>query len=150
MPTLGWASIIGLTEARTVADHWLGYVVERYGGWAGSQQPAITESEEFKGWEGELLGYKFSVQPDGHILVSLMTQLPAVKSYSETYDFDVNATGGYPALLKDTMGATLDFLKDTYGALDQLPAAGMGMALTELPGEYLHIIRSPGGRTVDA
>lgn len=127
-PSLTWAAIMGPTDAEGVAKDWISKIIERQGSWAGAKDAYISDGDEFKGADGQLLGYKFSIHPKGHILISLLTQLPPVKSYSTQSDFDVNEDEGYPALLRDTMGATLDFLVDNYGPLDLLPEEGIGPA----------------------
>ena len=138
-PTLTWARIIGPTDAEKVANDWISNITERYGSWAGAKDAYISDSDEFKGVDGRLLlGYKFSIHPKGHIMVSILSQLPPVKSYSTQYDFDVDEETGYAALLRDTMTGTLDFFKRTITVpLDQLPEEGLGPASNEASWDWL-------------
>jgi hypothetical protein len=137
VPALAWATIMGSTDARQVGDDWISHITERYGSWGGAEDAYISDMEEFKGGDGLLLGYKFSIHPKGHIMVSLLSQLPPVKSYSTQYDFDVDEEGGYPALLRDTMEATLEFLENNYGPLDQLPEEGISPASNKESWDWL-------------
>jgi len=125
----GWSALVNFSDAQVVAQRWLNRIVNIYGDWGGSKQPSIKDSAEIRGKDGELLGYKFSIHPSGHIVVPRISQLAAVKSYSTTEDFDVNdpRKESYSALIKDALGATLDALKDRYGSLEAIPDQDLGI-----------------------
>ncbi|MEJ5299413.1 MAG: C10 family peptidase [Thermodesulforhabdaceae bacterium] len=129
IPSYVWSEIVSFSDAQIVAEKWLHQIVTTYGDWGGSKTPSIKDSAEIRGKDGELLGYKFSIHPAGHIVVPRITQLAAVKSYSTTEDFDVNdpRKESYSALIKDTLGATIDALKDRYGSLEAIPEQDLGV-----------------------
>jgi hypothetical protein len=129
LPSHGWSALVNFSDAQVVAQRWLNRIVNIYGDWGGSKQPSIKDSAEIRGKDGELLGYKFSIHPAGHIVVPRISQLAAVKSYSTTEDFDVNdpRKESYSALIKDALGATLGALKNRYGSLEAIPDQDLGI-----------------------
>ncbi len=70
-------------RARNVARNWLTHVVHAYGSWGGTHRPQSQVEESFV-HNGVVVGYNFTVNPKGHILVSARDDIPAVKLYSET------------------------------------------------------------------
>ena len=104
-------------EARAVAGRWLEH--RQAGGeeWgAATLNPAVELRRD-----GRLLGTLFSVKPQGHIVVSAIKELPPIKSFSATSDFDPSAKG-YPEMVQDAIQATLVHLEETHGELERLPS----------------------------
>lgn len=120
--TKSWA--VSPNEATVVGTQFIAHAIKLQGGWGKTKEAYIVDCKELKR-EGLLLGYHLSIYPHGHIVVSVLKQLPPVKSFSTTCDFDTESEEGYGGLLKDTMQATLLFLQQKYGTLKQerLPEA---------------------------
>ena len=116
------AASVSLEEARQVGEQFLANHLAREGAWAGTADARVLGCEPLAR-EGRKLGYWLPVAPRGYIVVSLLRELPAVKAWSTEGGFDPAAEAGLPALLKDTMAGTLDFLEENYGDLEALPAS---------------------------
>jgi hypothetical protein len=123
-PVWCWARQVDPYEATKVGEGFLRQVMERHGGWGDAKDAYITGCQEFIG-DGRFLGYFLPVHPRGYIMVNPLTQLSPVKAYSETSNLDITKEKGFARLLKDTMGATLEFLETNYGSLDAVPEAGI-------------------------
>jgi hypothetical protein len=76
-------------SARNVAENWLYSVVHSFGSWGGTVSPAIS-GEESLVYNGMVVGYNFTVNPKGHILISARDDIPAVKLYSENSTLSVH------------------------------------------------------------
>jgi hypothetical protein len=77
------AGNVNSVRARIVAKNWLTHVVHAYGSWGGNTSPEISDQESIE-HKGVVVGYNFTINPKGHILVSARDDIPAVKLYSET------------------------------------------------------------------
>ena len=86
------AGNISSIRARIVARNWLTHVVHAYGSWGGDTSPAISGEESFVHY-GVVVGYNFTVNPHGHILISARDDIPAVKLYSETSTLSLQEEG---------------------------------------------------------
>jgi hypothetical protein len=106
-------------EARAVGERFIEYMVDRTGGWGLAEEARIVDLNEMRR-QDRLLGYHLSVYPHGHIVVSILKDLPPVKSFSYTCDFETASEEGYWQLLKDTMEETLKFIEKHYGPPDAL------------------------------
>jgi hypothetical protein len=148
LPSMSFAALMEAAAAKQVAQSWLSHIIETDGSWGGAKEASIAEMQELTA-NGRLLGYKFSVHPSGYILVSTMDQLPPIKSFSTTHDLDVESNSGYPALLKDAIGASLGFLEKSYGVLDQLPQQGIAPSSNAEAWDWLSGKREEPGRDQD-
>ena len=86
------AGNVSSVRARIVAGNWLTHVVHAYGSWGGDTSPVISGEESFV-HNGVVVGYNFTVNPKGHILVSARDDIPAVKLYSETSTLSLQNEG---------------------------------------------------------
>ncbi|MBN2170508.1 MAG: VCBS repeat-containing protein [Candidatus Krumholzibacteriota bacterium] len=116
------AASVSLEEARLVGERFLVNQLARDGAWAGASDARVLGCEPLV-QDGRKLGYWLPVAPRGYIVVSLLRELPAVKAWSTECDLDPAAEAGLPALLKDAMAGTLDYLEKNYGDLEALPAS---------------------------
>ncbi len=116
------AEVASLSEARTVAEAFVAEQTAHVGNWGGSSSARVTGCYELTR-DGELLGYWAPVEPSGHVIISLLKEMPAIKAWSDTDSFDADIDYGYTALIKDTFQKTLDFAREEYGGLDHLPAS---------------------------
>lgn len=123
-PVWCWARQVDPYEAMKVGEKFLQQVMERHGGWGEAKEAYITGCQEFRDGD-RFLGYFLPVHPRGYIMLNPLTQLSPVKAYSETSNLDITQEQGFARLLKDTMGATLEFLETNYGSLDALPETGI-------------------------
>jgi len=115
------AETVGLDEARLAGERFLAHRLSRGldPGWtAGARVAEMTPLER----DGRPIGYLLSVEPQGHMIVSALRELPAVKAFSSRTNFDPAQADGYPALVQEVMDATLRFLEESYGSLESLPA----------------------------
>ncbi len=124
LPALG--EVATQAEARRVGERWLERRLSVGEDWGQPGAARITGCRELRR-SGRLLGYLLPVEPRGHIVVSPLKELPAVKAFSARTDFDP-AEPGYADLIQDALEATLDFLEEAYGSLDDLPP---GIAATD-------------------
>jgi len=85
-----------------VCINWLSYIVYYTGDWAGDTSPSIDTVYDIVA-NDSILGKSFSIRPSGHVVVPILTDLPAIKSYSEFCGLDVNDSMGYPQLIKDVL-----------------------------------------------
>ncbi len=113
------AETVSLDEARRAGRAFLDERLSMSDGWTdraaqpGEVRPLVRD--------GRLLGYWMPVEPVGHLVLSPLRELPAVKAFSDTHDFQPE-TEGYADLILDVFELTLDFLEETYGDLERLPA----------------------------
>jgi len=115
------AEVATLEEAATVAEAFVVDQTAHVGHWGDAPTAHVSGCYELEG-DGELLGYWASVEPAGHVIVSLVKEMPAIKAWSDTDAFDPDLDYGYPALIKEVFKRTNDYLRDQFGGLDQLPA----------------------------
>jgi hypothetical protein len=80
-------------RARKVAENLLSHVVRSYGSWGGIAVAPVISGEESFVHNGVVVGYNFTVDPRGHILVSARDDIPAVKLYSETTTLSLQDEG---------------------------------------------------------
>ncbi|MGQ9517783.1 MAG: hypothetical protein ACUVT1_10990, partial [Anaerolineae bacterium] len=108
--------IVTPQEARTVAENWLRFVVERDGQWGGVTNPSIRDFAEFKRGD-RLLGYYASIEPQGYIVITSLEDFAPIQAYSTTSDLDPDNEVGMCDLLKDVMDTRLAFLVEAFGGL---------------------------------
>jgi enediyne biosynthesis protein E4 len=113
------AEVVSRDEATRVGQSFLEHRLQLEGAWNGRTQATLGETTELERG-GRVLGYWIPIEPQGHIIVSSLRELPAIKAFSDTNDFDPDALG-YPELILDVFESTLDFLEETYGSLEGLP-----------------------------
>ncbi|MCP4548536.1 MAG: hypothetical protein GY835_18930, partial [bacterium] len=114
------AEVVGLDDARQVADNFLRHTLAEEGAWGERATAEIADCHEIVR-DGQLLGYWAPIEPRGFIVVSLLRELPAIKAWSTETDFDPMAEDGLCDLLMDTMTNSLVMLEDNYGSLQYLP-----------------------------
>jgi hypothetical protein len=128
LPQMGNARVVDGGDALTVAENFVAHTIQRQGGWGEAKMAHTQYCEALTREDGRLLGYYVPVSPDGFVVVSLLTQLAPVKSYSTTGQLDLTATQGYTQLLRDAMGGVVDFLEYNYGTLEMVPETGVAPA----------------------
>jgi len=110
-------------EARRVAENWLRGSVLRAGNWAGSKSPEISAAVEISR-NDTLLGWCYSVRPQGHIVVPSIKELAPVKACSEESSVDPVVGNGYVRLLEDVLLSRVRLFVAEYGRLDAAPKEG--------------------------
>ncbi len=108
-------------EALTVAENWITRVIQREGSWGSSDWAEVEDIQEFTR-NGRVIGYFFSVEPTGFIVVSLRKELAPVKAYSDTSNLDPGSDEGMADLLKTKMEGILDAIAQARG---EIKAAGV-------------------------
>ena len=114
------ARVITPNEAMEVAENFVSHIISKDGSWGGAKDAYIASSVEIKA-RGKVLGYFFSVEPQGYIVVSKITQMSPVKFFSTSSNLDINNTKGMADLIKDVLGATITSLEQKYGDLGNVP-----------------------------
>ncbi len=114
------AERVSSDDARQAGQAFLNQRLSLDEGWSGRSTASPGELNPLIR-DGRLLGYWMPVHPVGHIILSPLRELPAVKAFSETDNFDPDAEG-YATLIHDVFELTLDFLETNYGDLENLPA----------------------------
>ena len=115
------AEVATLSEAHAVASAFVTEQTAHVGHWGDSSSARVVSCEELYR-DDELLGYWASVEPSGHIIISLVKEMPAVKAWSETDSFDADIDFGYTEMIKDVFQLTHEFLRSEYGSLENLPS----------------------------
>ncbi|MBC8366937.1 VCBS repeat-containing protein [bacterium] len=114
------AERVNMDDAQRVGENFLNQRLSLEGGWNGRSAASAGELQVLTR-DGRLLCYWMSVHPIGHIILSPLRELPAVKAFSDTDNFDPDAEG-YATLIQDVFELTLDFLETNYGDLETLPS----------------------------
>ncbi|HIE31875.1 MAG TPA: hypothetical protein EYP67_05790 [Methanosarcinales archaeon] len=111
------AEMATMDDAQAVAKNWITLIIEKKGGWGGSETAEVAEIQEFKRDE-QVIGYFCHVEPQGFIVISLYKQLAPVKAYSATCDLDPESEKGMADLIKGGMGRILDQIEVKIGKID--------------------------------
>ena len=105
------------TQMETVCANWLGQFAATHGSWAGVPNPAIGRAEEIIK-DGILLARYYEVEPDGFVIVPVMTDLPPVKMYSETGSLNLADTDGPVQMLRDLLLDRYLFFNENQTAIE--------------------------------
>jgi hypothetical protein len=114
---IGLAELASKSEADNVAANWVTYIVGERGTWAGVSDPRIGDSQEII-VSDTLLGWYFSVEPRGHVIVPALMELPPVKLYSDEYDLNMQDTGGPARLIREILQDRTRKFSNEYGTLE--------------------------------
>lgn len=111
-------------EMDLVCENFLAYTLAQQSHWAGDATPWIRDVEEII-VGGEVLARNYSIAPSGHVVVPVLKEMPPIKAYTEDYDLDVDAAGGFAALLREVLADRARRFREAYGSLDaSQPATG--------------------------
>ncbi len=147
VPAVGRSALVTSDEAMTVGTSFLEFMVDMRGSWGMSENPEIVSCSDLTK-DGRLLGYHLSIQPSGHIVVSVLKDLSPVKSFSFTGDFDNDAEEGYGQILKDAIEYTLVAIEERYG---NLPLLGEGIAPARIGEQWDWLLGSgPSPASIDS
>jgi hypothetical protein len=113
------AQVATREQARAVAAGWIHLIMEKKGDWGGSETAEIVEIREFRRGN-RVLGFFFTVEPRGYIVVALRREMAPIKAYSETCDLDPEAEEGMAALIKDRMDAFLARIEKRFGPISRV------------------------------
>jgi len=108
-------------EMDLVSENWLTKMVAEKSQWTSFDNPRIEKVEELRA-NDTLLGRVYSIAPEGYIIVPVLKELPAVKVYSDEGSFDINATDGFPAMVREVLQNRLRNFIGRYGSLEYSPA----------------------------
>jgi len=106
-------------EARAVAEGWASLVVQMEGAWGGSAEVQVDQVETLER-DGRMLGYFYSVEPRGFIVVSLRKELAPVKAWSPTADPDPFSEEGMVGFIKTGMARVLNAVEERLGPIATL------------------------------
>jgi len=76
-------------ETELVCQNWLSYMIHKQGAWAGDTEPKIVEVQDIV-VNGDVLGYCYSITPNGYVVVPVLKELPPIKAYSERHHLDLD------------------------------------------------------------
>ncbi|MCK4548171.1 MAG: C10 family peptidase [Candidatus Eisenbacteria sp.] len=111
------AEVATEVEMERVCENWLQFMVDQREMWAGDPHPRISAVSNL--YDGnQLLARVYSVYPQGYVVVPILKELPPVKTYSETSEFDTGQAGGFVQLIRDVLSDRLRLYAETYGSLD--------------------------------
>ena len=111
------------TEMRQVAQNWLTYMVSESGGWAGSNQPQITDVRDILVNDTLIANY-YAISSGGYIIVPTLKELPPVKAYSEVSEIDdLYAPDGFAAMIREVLKARMDVYVEQFGSLEASQSA---------------------------
>jgi hypothetical protein len=130
LPALAFSDMVTPEEASMVAENFIEHQISVRGGWGDSPTAVIAGMTELRRGD-RLLGYHFSLDPEGHIVVPATKALTPVKSFSYTEDYANDSEVGYWALLKDAMEYTLVRIEERHGPPNILRAVPRPKAIGE-------------------
>ncbi len=108
-------------EMNQVAANWLTYVVHQEGSWGKSASPNVSSVATLT-WHDTVLARVYSVDPIGYVVVPVMKELAPIKVYSLESGFDVNATQGFPQLLRENLIHQMRLFIEYYRSIDAVPS----------------------------
>jgi len=106
-------------QARQVCENWLTFIVDSQGDWAGATEPRVAAVDEIF-HNNTLMGYCFSVEPVGYVLVPVLRELAPINASSQTSRFDPQAGGGFSLLVRENLYDRFQQYENLYGE----PATG--------------------------
>lgn len=118
------AELASSEEMAQVGENWLAYMVHQTGSWAGESSPIVERVVEMV--EGDVLVARvYHINPRGYIVVPVLKDLPPVKAFSDESNIDVNAAGGFAAMLREQIKTRIEYFVKKYVDLDAVePAKG--------------------------
>lgn len=144
LPSVAEAERATEREMDLVCENFLAYTLAQQGDWAGDAAPWIREAHDIV-VDGEVLGRNYSIAPSGHVVVPALMDLPPIKAYSEEYDLDVRARGGFAALLREVLADRAQRFRAAYGSLDAAqPASGIPLLGREHRERWDRFLQPPG------
>lgn len=139
------AQIVAREEAHTVAVNCITMISPCRGGWGGYSSAAVGEIEELRRG-GRLLGYWCHIEPEGHIVVSLLRGLPPVTAYSATWDGDPTCEGDILGIIKYRITTVHGFLEERIGPVEEVSAGDIErFAEFSFRDEWDLLSSNPGG-----
>jgi hypothetical protein len=138
------AQIVKIDEARIVAENWIGMIVALTGDWGAVHSATVGEIEELRR-DNRLLGYWCHIEPEGHIVVSLLRGLPPVTAYSATWDGDPECDADIIDIIKYRITAIHEYIEKQIGPLEAVSAGDIDrIAEFSLQDEWDRLTNSPG------
>ena len=124
-------------EMDQVSENWLSAVLFAKGQWGESTTPAITGFEPIM-VNDTVVGRCYHVSPKGYVVVPVMKEIAPVKATSEESNLDVNAEGGFAALIREVLIDGVRSFVELYGTLDavQVPEKGVAPFGTEYRSQW--------------
>ncbi|MBN2071687.1 MAG: C10 family peptidase [Candidatus Krumholzibacteriota bacterium] len=114
------AGVVTSDEARIVAANYITNVINSSGSWGGEEYASVGKIEELKRGD-RVLGYWCHIEPDGHVIVSLISQLAPVRASSETWDGDPACDAGIVDIIKYKIGQEHDYIEARLGPVADAP-----------------------------
>jgi len=120
--------IVTPDEARLVAGNYITLVVNGAGSWGGTPVASVAEIEELRR-DGRLLGYWCHVEPAGHVIVSIHSELSPVKASSETWDGDPSCDADIVDVIKLKIEQEHDYIESRLGPIEAAPDEAVALLL---------------------
>ena len=105
------------TEADQVCENWISNIVHQRGSWSGDPSPYIAGAQEIITHD-TLVGWFYSVEPQGYVVVPILKELPPVKACSEDYNLDITEENGPAALFREILLDGVRVFTELYGSID--------------------------------
>jgi hypothetical protein len=84
-----WGDPVSFETARVVAEQKLRHHLGIYGSWNGHDAPTIADGRPVQ-LTGRVVGYNFSINPSGHILIAVDDEFSPILLYSDRSHLDLN------------------------------------------------------------
>lgn len=110
------ADLVNRSEADRVAENWLALLEAS----DKSTRFAVVHTNEIS-VDSRTLGWAYSLEPSGYIVVPSLRQLPPVKMYSTVSSIDLSADDGPGALIRTVLADRFDRFQRQYGSLAATP-----------------------------
>lgn len=110
------AELVDRSDADRVAENWTALLEAA----DKSAHYEIGRTETIVG-EGRNLGWVYTLEPSGYIIVPGLKQLPPVKMYSTVSSIDISAEDGPGAMIRRVLVDRIERFENQYGTLDASP-----------------------------
>ena len=104
-------------EADLVCENWISNIVYQKGSWSGDSSPYVAGAQEIITHD-TLVGWFYSVEPQGYVVVPVLKELPPVKASSEDYNLDITEENGPAALFREILLDGVRVFAELYGSID--------------------------------
>ncbi len=110
------SELAGRSDADRVAENWTALMSrsDKAATYTIDRVDAIVE-------DNRLLGWAYSTEPSGYIVVPRLRQLPPIKMYSTESPIDLSAEDGPGALIREVLSDRTAWFEAQYGSLHAVP-----------------------------
>jgi hypothetical protein len=124
----GWAELVSMSEAETIATNWITLTIHNEGAWGESPNATVGEIEDLRD-DGDLVAYVCHIKPSGYVVVPVHRGLAPVKAYSETSVFNAADKQGPVEVIRARLGCMLKTIAAEFGPPESVSPEALGPIL---------------------